>query len=650
MTTARLYDNLEDATAELTAELPSPEPAPEDFGARANSVVNAVNAAARPKPHAPHNPAARTSVLGIEPPQQKLSQQPTLCDRYVLEEPIGVGGTSVVFRARDLHREADGAGDSRIAIKLLRKELRDRAFAVERLKREFRLARALTHPHVVRVFDLNCDDGQWFMTLELLEGKTLAAALTASPFAKGEPAFTARRAGDLLRACGEALAFGHDHGVVHGDFKPGNVFIPLNGQIRVLDFGAATSTEPTLERHAPAATACYASPEVLNGARPDRRDDVFSFACVAYELLTGIHPFERRSALEAQKAGARLARNWSLTDRQWYALEEALSFSREARPDNVRRLLGELFPAAASDRVEVPDRIDIADYGREFGHAPAHDAGGNVGQSFEAGLDARAAGRLPAVTMPAIYLPRDAFAPKVRAPFIAIAMIITLLLAAAAVYFQFNRNPRWPDELGASSAQLVRQLKAGINEITAGGAHPAGSQSRVPPALPPVEAPAAAPAAPSAAPPAGPRAAPETNELTPDEKTVPKPAHARATASVNDTAVGTFVSFAQDSVTVDEGANSAVLTLTRHENLTGRTEVRWRAVSGTATEGEDFIVNASGVSIFADGQVTRSIYVPLLRDAIAEPQEEFFVELYDPAPGAQIWPTARARVIIRDDD
>lgn len=111
-----------------------------------------------------------------------------------------------------------------------------------------------------------------------------------------------------------------------------------------------------------------------------------------------------------------------------------------------------------------------------------------------------------------------------------------------------------------------------------------------------------------------------------------------------------FVSFADESITVDEGANSAVLRLKRDGNLDARTDVHWRAVPGTAQPGEDFVPGASGVAIFANGQAGRTIYIPLLRDAIDEPDEDFFVELYAPADGTQIWPTARAKVVVRDDN
>jgi serine/threonine protein kinase len=117
----------------------------------------------------------------------------------------------------------------------------------------------------------------------------------------------------------------------------------------VLDVGAAWRSG---DARVAAATPPYASPQVLAGERPERRDDVFSFACVAYELLNGHHPFGRRSSLEARIVGAKLMRARSLSSRQWRALEAGLAWEREQRPATLRAMLAEL---GATD---VPPALD----------------------------------------------------------------------------------------------------------------------------------------------------------------------------------------------------------------------------------------------------------------------------------------------------
>ena len=113
----------------------------------------------------------------------------------------------------------------------------------------------------------------------------------------------------ILDELGQAIAHAHDRGVLHLDLKPDNVMIDAQGHVRVLDFGIAQPrmAEPNgaVARPAsPAATPAYASCERLIQEQPDVRDDIFSFSCLAYELLAGTHPFDRCSALNARKDGA----------------------------------------------------------------------------------------------------------------------------------------------------------------------------------------------------------------------------------------------------------------------------------------------------------------------------------------------------------
>src|SRR5688572_23108400 len=363
-------------TAELDEQLPeakpppaaasAPRPVPAVAAPRVTAQPTAANVqratpapgayvqrqAAAPAPSPiPESAAALTQEMPL--PTAARAPNPTsevlLRGRYVLEAKIGEGGTSVVYRARDLRRDAAAPGGQRVALKLLRPGLRNHPRAVERLKREFHHAQTLSHPAIARVYDVDCDGGAWFLTLELLDGVSLAEVLD-----RAEPV-TPRRALDILRACGEALAFAHERGVVHGDFKPGNVFITATGQVRVLDFGSASASWLAGEAIGTTATPAYASPEVLSGQRAERRDDIFSFACMAYEVLCGRHPFDRHSSLEARNAGRLPDRDWNLSPRQWSALESGLAYMREERPTNVRAMLADLTSAEAPAPIVLPD-------------------------------------------------------------------------------------------------------------------------------------------------------------------------------------------------------------------------------------------------------------------------------------------------------
>lgn len=283
----------------------------------------------------------RGAERGPAPPHLRIGIGAKLRGRYVLENVIGVGGTAIVYRARDVRRER-GAPFAYVAVKIPRGDHAP-------LQREFRATQTLPHPNIVRVFDLDRIGDTWFMVTELLEGEPLAAAIER--YAPGPlPAPLAAR---VLRSCGEALAFAHERSMVHGDLKPGNVLLTGAGETRVLDFGATVpiAAEDAAQSGASAglaATRRYASPQVLSGEPPVARDDIFSFGCLAYEVLTGTHPFGQGSSAEARQAGITLTRPSSLTVEQWQALSRALSWERADRPHSLRELLERLWPHGGS--------------------------------------------------------------------------------------------------------------------------------------------------------------------------------------------------------------------------------------------------------------------------------------------------------------
>jgi eukaryotic-like serine/threonine-protein kinase len=271
-----------------------------------------------------------------------------LSDRFVLTKLLGTGGTCSVFLARDLEAELDPRRPRFVAVKTLRPDYKDPVRAVERLQREFEHARQLSHAGIVRVFDLSCDGDVTYMTMELLEGESLASIMRRQngPLAP----YLARR---VLRGTAEALAYAHAAGVVHGDLNPANIFV-LNGErVKLIDFGAACSPD---QAPAAAATLAYASPQVLQRETPQVKDDVFAFAAIAYQILSGGHPFGQRSSLLASKDGARPEAPTEVTSEQALALMGALSWDRETRPENVRELASSLAPDAPRRRVAIEPR------------------------------------------------------------------------------------------------------------------------------------------------------------------------------------------------------------------------------------------------------------------------------------------------------
>jgi hypothetical protein len=302
-----------------------------------------------PTPVAPLRKLA--ALKATESQRPALAPGKVLSDRYLLEQVIGCGGTAVVFRARDMLSAKGSAPNLQVAIKTPRPELGEPERAAKRLKHEFDHAKLLSHPSIVRVLELHEDEGRSFMTMELVQGKLLSQLLRDWTMIPVPLTYK------ILRKCAEALEYAHSQNVVHGDFKPGNVFITPEEGVRIVDFGTAAGPTSNDSR-IPAGTPTYASPEVLSGETPDRRDDVFSFACVAYELLTGQHPFGRQSSLQARDEAKIPPRAWNLSTSQWLSLLSALSWKREQRPTSVEDLLTRLNPERPVAAAPAPIHVD----------------------------------------------------------------------------------------------------------------------------------------------------------------------------------------------------------------------------------------------------------------------------------------------------
>ncbi len=272
--------------------------------------------------------------------------------RYVLQDEIGRGGVGTVYRALDRNRAGLQHEQQYVALKVLRDEHAHRPEALNALRREFHQAQSLSHPGIVNVFDFDHDNGTYFVTMELLDGEPLGALMRRVRSHK-LPREVAIR---ILRELGDAIAYAHERDVLHMDLKPGNVMVAPQGHVRVLDFGLAQTfmAEPWISDSQPlppAATPAYASCERLLGDLPDVRDDIYSFACLAYEVLSGEHPFDRRSALVARSEGCKPRRIRGLSRRQWRALKRGLAWAREDRPDSMQELLDDLAsPSTASRR------------------------------------------------------------------------------------------------------------------------------------------------------------------------------------------------------------------------------------------------------------------------------------------------------------
>lgn len=271
----------------------------------------------------------------------------TLNGRFVLEECIGFGGMGTVYKALDLRKLEASDRKPYIAIKVLNVQFRGHPKSLITLQREARKAQTLAHPNIVTVYDFDRDGSTVYLTMEYLSGKALSQRLRAPGFT-GVPLPEALR---IVNGMGRALAYAHERGFVHCDFKPANVILTDKGEVKVIDFGIArVFRKPEEDNEATVfdpgslggLTPAYASPELLEHREPDPRDDIYALACITYELLTGRHPFDRNPATQARGMAMKPQRPKDLGSRQWRALKAGLAFEREARTPTVARFLEEI--------------------------------------------------------------------------------------------------------------------------------------------------------------------------------------------------------------------------------------------------------------------------------------------------------------------
>jgi hypothetical protein len=266
-------------------------------------------------------------------------------DRFVLVEELGRGGMGVVYKAYD--RSRGDVKDRYVAIKVLNEEFKRHPLAVRALQREARKAQRLAHPNVVGVHDFDRDGGNVYMVMEFLSGRSLDQVLRDD----GQGGIPLGPAMDIIKCLAAALSYAHEQDIVHCDFKPSNAFLTREGKIKVLDFGIARAAPSLLEKgdttlfdagQLGAVSPAYASLEMLQREQPDVRDDVYAFACVAYELLTGCHPYQRLDAMKAFEMELQPRPIRKLSRTQWRALKQGLAFRRADRCPSIDALAGQL--------------------------------------------------------------------------------------------------------------------------------------------------------------------------------------------------------------------------------------------------------------------------------------------------------------------
>ena len=205
-----------------------------------------------------------------------------IAERYELQELVGTGGMSSVYRSHDRLLERT------VALKVLHERFLSDEEHVERFKHEARAVAQLSHPNIVTVIDRGERDGHQFIVFEYVDGENLKELVVReAPLAVDDSV-------RLVLQIARALAFAHQHGLVHRDVKPQNVLLPEDGEVKVTDFGIARSLDVQggiTQTGTVMGTSDYIAPEQARGAKATAQTDVYALGIVLYELLTGEVPF-----------------------------------------------------------------------------------------------------------------------------------------------------------------------------------------------------------------------------------------------------------------------------------------------------------------------------------------------------------------------
>jgi serine/threonine-protein kinase len=331
-----------------------------------------------------------------------------LSDRYELEELVGTGGMSSVYRAHDRLL------DRKVALKVLHEQYTGDSEYVERFRREARAVASLSHPNIVSVIDRGEHGGRQFIVFEYVAGENLKQLIGRRGPA---PVTTALELGIQMA---RALSFAHQQGLVHRDVKPQNVLLNGEGEAKVTDFGIARSLDVQhgmTQTGTVLGTSDYIAPEQAQGQRVDEQTDVYSLGVVLYELLTSEVPFPGENFVAVAMRH----------------INEPPPSIRERRPDVSPRLEAAIHRAMAKDGA---DRFDsMADFCRELEACLAEAQGTQVAPAVRPKRSRAARG------------PRRGFSPW---PLI---LLLVALIAIGAVV----------------AALIVHDNGSGSNTTTAGG-------------------------------------------------------------------------------------------------------------------------------------------------------------------------------------
>jgi hypothetical protein len=597
----------------------------------------------QPKPwgEVPMDPPTRQSPTFDDAPPDRLSD-----GGYRLRGRIGSGRLGPIYEAQDELSRISGSRHF-VAIQMIDERIASRPGFEDDFERGAMELKSVSHPNIVRLIEYGRDRNRFYLVNEMLESASLRFVLNDAGVLP-LPETTA-----VLRAVGDALQYLHAKGMVHGNLRPEHVLVTFGYEVKLLDI------VPNGWLLGP--------PDALGvpARAPDKRDDVFGIGCLAYEMLSGRHPFNGNTAQEAYRSGLEAIPVEGLSDRQWRALAGALAVHRDDRTPNVAQFLKEFGVA------EVQKLKAVVGTGSE---APAPDP---IPEPTYVAPDpppalARAPHARPVVaerTTPARAEHRGSLGQ--------LALLLLVIAAGfAAWYYRAPLGQFASDLMAEVDAQMDRGAPAANAPAPAAPAEaPLAQAPTVTDEAPPTvlapgatlpeatqPAPQAAQPAPEAARPPAPRPEPMQEPTPPPVETAPPQAQARETpaspaprAAAPEAAAApppaaetgpVRFGFAASTIGVREGDVAARITIRRSGDLSGAAEVSWWTEDGSAVADADYADLGARIERFAPGEASRTVFVPLTNDGVSEDVKSFSV-LLGRGSGEVV---ARARVDIVDDD
>lgn len=587
-----------------------------------------------------------------------------IAGRYRLSERIGRGRLGDIYEAVD---EASGelGVERRVAIQLIDPKIVARKGVLDELRRAYAALRAGPHANVVDILDFGSDGDVPFVVMELLEGASLRFVLDDVTVLSTDEALA------VIRAVGDALQYLHAKGLVYGPLKAENVLITFDYGIKLLDIAPAST---------PSAVQYWVEETDSRASARDSGDDVYSLACLTYELLSGKHPFNSNSPLEAQRAGLKPEPISGLAPGQWRAIAAGLALQRGLRTSTVAEFLDDL-GVRRIEKLRVPDddapplppppppppvarpaeytflnrpapraadheyasrpqpRVAADDYPRQR-HARAEPERA-ASQTVRNVLAAAVVGGLGALAF-MYYAPLRERAPEL------IAARDGSADRAAAAPSSAATAPAVPDAQGQTAAVddvidappepvLGEPVATAVTSAETSAAETAPEQTRDTTATTPDKSSAGPPAEPVDLPATVPAPLPPASEVAVAASSLPLS--------------GPPFAFATTAMTVGEHEAAAVVVVHRAGDAAAPASVVWWTSDDSAVADEDYADLGQRTEDFAPGEQSRSLYIPLIGDALPERSESYYVYLgdYDPEQHS-LEPYSVTRVDITDDD